>query len=578
MANSSAFESGWTLGAQLAQERRARHQALNDAEFQTRVSRYAEELQNNRARLSSIDPTQNPNEYSATVQQMQANLHALREMYHPDKNPGAIECFGHVLTDALHITNPQHRIQLVAQRRANDIAGDEREAQELAAATPATPNEVAEYRRKFIEGGFSPEDAEKAVRVHFGVEPKETPEKYFSQLSTTTDAQGKQHYWRVPMSPGDKPEEVDFNGQTVAPKNAAPIKGTLVRSPQSPTGFAQTWVDRTNPSRVVAWQPVTPSRYYAGSTSNEKSTDAFGITTSSTRTTQPTDQTYVDLSTSMQLPASPEGPERGTPDASSSNPPVQIRDGKKKPTLKELRNQAAFRAPKNEALDAAGHIPAGAGNPHVVEAANQLLDGMDLKELRIPQRDIDAASALARQYGWAGQGTFTPQQKVLINEAGAKLQQLLDSTSLSVLDNAWSRAKITAVLHASSGKSGIFGEEIGTQASRHLTPQEQEFVRVYNAAVGVIAGLGPITRGNKATEAAVGRLMQELPSILQSANSQDAKARVRQLIQEITVAEQTTGRTPLGATTAPPSPQGAGGSGSSAREFLRNFRAGGSSE
>lgn len=207
-------------------------------------------------------------------------------------------------------------------------------------------------------------------------------------------------------------------------------------------------------------------------------------------------------------------------------------------------------------LDATGHIPLNAGNPMLVQAANSLIDGMDVEKIPIPQRDRAGAMKLASEYGWAGQGTFTPQQKVLINEAGAKLQQLATTPFLSVLDNPSSRAKIATVLSASDPKSGTIHNLVASQIAQTLTPQEQGFIRAYNAAVGVISGLGPLTRGNRATEAAVNRLMIELPSILQSASSEDAKLRVQQLLQEIEVAQQTTGTTPLGGSPSPRKNQG----------------------
>src|SRR6185437_5078408 len=46
------------------------------------------------------------------------------------------------------------------------------------------------------------------------------PTKFQPQLTETTDAQGKKHYYRVPLEAGGKPEEVDFGGQTVTPKGS----------------------------------------------------------------------------------------------------------------------------------------------------------------------------------------------------------------------------------------------------------------------------------------------------------------------------------------------------------------------
>ncbi|HUN85751.1 MAG TPA: hypothetical protein VMU48_15325 [Terracidiphilus sp.] len=572
MASSEAWSQGWSLGQGIARERAAHKQALSDEEFQLAAGRLADELASNRQILSTIDPQKNPQQYAAKVTDLQRNLQDLRELYHPDRHPSAISRFGFLITDKLGLTNPQKRIQRVAANRAANIAGDERAAQGLAAATPAPPpNEVAEYRRKLMEGGFSPADADKAVRIHFGMEPREGQEKYFSQLSTTTDAQGRQHYWRVPMDPRAQPEEVDFNGQQIVPKNAAPIKGTLVRSSQSPTGFAQTWVDRMNPSRIVAWQPITPSRYYMGTRSTALTTDPFGVTTSSTRTTAPASTANVDLSGAMQLSASQDesAPAPGAPQG--EQPAVRVDAGAPDghgqtaaPSLKELRHQAAARAPKaaTPQLDAQGHIPAAPGlNEGLRSAANQLLDGMDLEKLPLPARDKQAAAAVAARYGW-GQGLFTPQQKLLIREAKTYLSQALNDPALKVLDSPTSRAKLANMLLE---HKGVVSSAVAAMVG--LSAQEQAFLRMYNQLVGTISGLGQLTRGGRVTEATIARLMRELPNPEQTHSSADAKQRIKRLLSEIDVAVNQGQGIDASGTSA--------GQGSAA-EFLRNFRAGGS--
>jgi hypothetical protein len=277
-------------------------------------------------------------------------------------------------------------------------------------------------------------------------------------------------------------------------------------------------------------------------TRSSTSTDPFGLTTTSTSTSTP-----------QTTPAPTVGAPAPRPAASTGAPSATAR-----PAGQVLPKGPAPRRSAAPQLDATGHIPATAANRYLVEAANSLLDGMDVNKLTIPLKDRTAAQELARQYGWQGQGTFTPQQKVLINEAGAKLQQLADSPALSVLDSGVSRAKIAAVLKGSDPKAGTMANQLATQTARFLNPSEQQFIREYNAAVGVIAGLGPITRGNRATEASIARLMTELPSVLQSANSKDAKLRVQQLLQEIQVAQNTTGATPLGGA-KPAGPKQGGG-------------------
>jgi hypothetical protein len=134
-------------------------------------------------------------------------------------------------------------------------------------------------------------------------------------------------------------------------------------------------------------------------------------------------------------------------------------------------------------------------NPQVLEFANRLMEGADTKDL--PSKAQANAEALARQYGWQGQGAITPKEKILVNEAGAKLQQLFNSNSLAILDRgAASRMKVAQALK-SADKQSVVGTGLTALATVNLDPQEQEFIRLYNAAAGTIAGLGPITRGNK---------------------------------------------------------------------------------
>lgn len=270
--------------------------------------------------------------------------------------------------------------------------------------------------------------------------------------------------------------------------------------------------------------PAAPSIGAArvGNTHTSVTTDPFGVTSTTQSSTTP--QGAPAASSGGVSPArSAPAPRRGT---AQRGAPSQTQGDKK--------------------LDASGHIPPNSANPQLVQAANSIIDGMDVDKLPIPQRDRAAAMALASQYGYQGQGAFTPSQKILINEAGAKLKQLGETPYLKVLDSASSRAKIATVLSGSDPKAGTVHNVIAGQVAGTLTPDEQGFIRDYNAAVGVISGLGPITRGNRATEAAVQRLMVELPSVLQSGNSSDARQRVKQLLQEIDVAKEPSSATSLG--------------------------------
>lgn len=321
---------------------------------------------------------------------------------------------------------------------------------------------------------------------------------------------------------------------------AKPIKGTMVRSKQSPTGFAQTWVSATDPNKIVAWQPISPSRWYIGFQTQSTTTDPFGVTSSTSHVMSPAESGFVDLTGAQQMPAESGDVSVPAP-IPPSTPPKTASKGKTAKPISSTKLNG-----KSPALDSQGHIPAESGiNPMVRSAANQLLDGMDIDKLPLPARDKQMAATVAARYGW-GQGLFTPKEKLLINEAATKLDAMKNAPSLRVLDITESRLKLAAILHASQGKPGLMASAIASVAAGHLTPDEQDFLRRYNATVGVISGLGPLTRGKAATEATINRLMLELPSVLQSGSASDAKQRIDQLLQEIKVAESTKGNTGLG--------------------------------
>jgi hypothetical protein len=359
MANAEVFNTGYQQGLQRGGEARARKQALSDEEF---VSK-AHELAQNRLDLQSKLPTlldekgQPTPQYQEAMKALQQNVEDMRELYHPQKSPGAIQKFGHILTDALHITKPTPTATMVIPnpkglveagniqiwdrpsvqnpdgtysseystsfqddkghevlvptvvngkfltpdgkkppegsdaekamfkaawdhylktgenlgkfasaeeadayatrlhnrgkipkniakqetQQAANTAADQHTAQGIAAAAPPSPAQAAttaagaknvgdlaiiqgkmknlktlfpnappEQQRKWFE-----ELAQSITGIKAG------QEKYFSQLATTKDADGKEHYWRIPMAADQDPEEVDFNGQTMVPKSTA---------------------------------------------------------------------------------------------------------------------------------------------------------------------------------------------------------------------------------------------------------------------------------------------------------------------------------------------------------------------
>ena len=115
----------------------------SDEEFQQKAALHAQELQSNREKLSSLDKEKNPQEYADTENALRQNLTDIRQLYHPDRHPGAVSRFGYIVTDALKLTNPQQRIQSAAQKREAGIQGDEKLAQGVTASLPFTPERQA---------------------------------------------------------------------------------------------------------------------------------------------------------------------------------------------------------------------------------------------------------------------------------------------------------------------------------------------------------------------------------------------------------------------------------------------------
>lgn len=129
---------------------------------------------------------------------------AFSDLYHPTKNPGAFQHLGRFLEK--HVAK--------------------KEPAPLPASNAVTPERLGQLQMgadKVTSGDpyLTPADMKKKARVAAGLDPRATaekPERYQPQLTETTDAEGKKHYWRVPLESGEKPEEVDFQGQAVTPK------------------------------------------------------------------------------------------------------------------------------------------------------------------------------------------------------------------------------------------------------------------------------------------------------------------------------------------------------------------------
>src|SRR5271166_1738358 len=102
MANAEAWNQGWAEGRQRSDERRAHKQALSDMELTNKAQAYATQLTDLQKKISAL-PKDSP-EYQETFKAMQDTVQGVRQLFHPDTNPGLIAKAGHLITDALKIT------------------------------------------------------------------------------------------------------------------------------------------------------------------------------------------------------------------------------------------------------------------------------------------------------------------------------------------------------------------------------------------------------------------------------------------------------------------------------------------
>jgi hypothetical protein len=261
-------------------------------------------------------------------------------------------------------------------------------------------------------------------------------------------------------------------------------------------------------------------------------TDPFGLTTTSQR------QTVVPP-VDTPTPAAPSGPVLLT--RPGSNPGARLPGTQPAGAAVKAKpvSAAAPTAPTGSLppLDENGHIPVGVGNDLIRQAANGILDGRDPKEFGNPKVQTAALALVDKFVPNYSRGAFTPKEKIQFGVAINFLDQLKNSNSLSVLDSFVSREKIAHAMKA---------PEHMNMADRviafNLSPKEAEFVKLFNAARGTVAGLSQITRSGRATNSQVNTIAQELPNVFQSSSSADARSRVEQLLKEADIALHTNPR------------------------------------
>ena len=309
-------------------------------------------------------------------------------------------------------------------------------------------------------------------------------------------------------------------------------------------GWSQVSYDPTTGLVSAIMPGATPPRSLLPTKRTSTTTDPFGVTSTTSSLSQPVYRSEVDLQIGAPIPASameaisasPSIDEMPSPEAPKGAAPAPPPAAAPPAAAPKTSRGPAPKKTEAPALDAQGHIPETAGvNPGLRNAANQLLDGMDLQKLSLPQRDKEAAANLAAQYGWK-QGLFTPKEQIQLREAETFLKEGLNSPSLDVLNNGASRQKLVNVLRAAENQAGFLSRTFATAVP--LTQKESDFLSFYRQLLGTVQGLSSLTRSGRATEAGIKRLMSELPNPQEVHSAADGKKRIQRLLNELSVAQQ----------------------------------------
>jgi hypothetical protein len=475
LAEGFAQAAGSTGTVNRIEKQKSDRQANSQEELHGRTQMILNDVQGVQQKIAAIDP----NDPTAAQKraQYQKELGSLQQvftdLYHPVKNPGALQQLGGILNRIRGKQPPQAPSgpSMTERMAQGNVAGAGVSEQ----AQPQ-PDKMAEVK--------------KAYKATFGVDmPEEQAQKFFSHL-----------YGGAPL----EPKAVKYSDYASGLRRFVQAEGG---DPDNPTA-AQEEAFRQQRLKDAAGARATDT------TRETTQTDPFGLKTTTS-------------SVLHRRAASPVVAPIATPTGTKT--PGQMK--------KDLEGKVSKHEAKPQ-LDAQGHIPSTAKvNPYLREAANNVLDGMAVKDLSIPAKDKAAVEQLATQYGWKGQGLFSPKDQLLVRESTGILNQLAKSDSLSVLDDTASRLKLSQVLQ-NPEKRGMIGQTVQTLAAANLSPAEQQFVTLYNQAVGRISGLSQLVRSGRATEAQIERLKSELPNPATTSSSEHARQKLAQIQNEIDIALQ----------------------------------------
>jgi hypothetical protein len=512
-----ASAAGATDTVNAFEKKKAQKTQLSDQERQSNLDLYNQALDKITTSIGQIDPAKrtpdNP-QWSSLNDALHKTISARTALFHPEYGPGAMS----KLAEMLHLEKPGEKAQAapgISPADALSAGASDPEA----AKRDAT---LAWAQKHGVTGDALQELTEKILGVPASTWSVPSGDKPFQST-----ADGKWYRKVFDKQTGTFRDEP--MGEGYQPPTTEKLRETLEPDKNSPTGYSKVSYDLETGNEKSRQLNALPPRGLISSEST--TTDPFGV--SSTTVRKPI------------LPGTASGP------AGSAGIPQNAGEARKAASPTNAPRAGAQGVPKNAGearsmvskpaqLDAQGHIPSTAKvNPQLREAANQLMDGMDLEKMPIPQRDREAAAQLARQYGWKGQGLFNPKEQLLLRESSTFLKKMLnDPGELAIYDLPTEKKAMLIPLLNDPDKEGIFANVGSLIASNAISQKEADALAAYRQLVGTVAGLSQLTKGGRATEAQIQRLKQELPNIMQTKNSTDAKARLGRLLSEIDIATQ----------------------------------------
>jgi len=464
-------------------QRRAERTGLAHEELQAQTQSILDDVHALQQRRVGLDPKSET--YQKDVGAIDAALHKARQtftdLYHPEKNPDALSKLGGFLR--AHI----------GRRQAQPPPKTPAQAKQSFAQVSGDIGGVA-----YAPGGPGTEPWKPLP----GTKPYPGPDGAYYQTFVSPD--GKQTK-AVPMPAGYKPPAGSEKAGTDYKQGLKRYVESVGGDPDNPTFEQEQAFRDARAKQAAADRAVETQR-------ESRTVDPFGVASTTT----------------SRMVRRPVGAAAG---ASVAAPSATVAK-----TPREAKQKAAVVAPAGKQLDAEGHIPATAKvNPYLREAANNLMDGMDVTKLPIPAKDRAAAEQLARDHGWKGQGLFSPGDLMRVRNSLAIINEFDKGDVLSVLDDTASRQKIGQAIQ-NIEKRGVFGQAAQNLVVQNLSPKEQQFVDIYLQAVGRISGLSQLVRSGRPTEATIERLKSELPNPGYAGSSVAARNKLKLLHQEIDIA------------------------------------------